>query len=191
MILPCFPRRPEYEPAIQSLILETESVQRHGIIRVIRNTAAPYVNPGMNYVLWHGAISDAKLVTAAAPDRSLEKAPSFQIGSYMRGVVMAPEGHTSKYAIPNFREAFEFHAFGFEWTAVAHLRIGRLLKYLRFTHGRSLCPLAPDPINAALMPLFLEGAIAPQYAADTGSLAAAAMSTDVFDPTELNDAVSH
>lgn len=139
----------------------------------------------MNYVIWHGAIANPALVLAAAPERTSRSMPAFQVASYMRGLVLSQGGHKSRYQIEEVRPPAMIPEASEEWSYLAHLRIGRALKGVRYAYGRGLCPLALDSINASLIPNLAES----EPAATSEMLASLAISLEIFDPEELKSSL--
>jgi hypothetical protein len=146
-----FPRTESYTDEMASVLRSTSSLQSRGIIRLTPPKPMPTLDPGMNYTIWHSAITSEKLVSAAAPDRFTSEKPPLGVADYMRGLIMSMGGAKSKYDVLDSRPPFEFSDRDQIWTFYAHLRLGRALKFLRISHALGLTPIAFDTPNHRIL----------------------------------------
>lgn len=146
-----FPRNDGYVDSMRSIVSETSSLRSRGVLRLTPEKPLPTIDAGVNYSLWHSAIADPVLVSAAAPDRHRSENPPADYFFYMRGGVMTINDHRSKYEIAETRPAFEFSDSSHRWSMYAHLRLGRALKFLRISHALGLVPLAFDDPNQRIL----------------------------------------
>lgn len=182
-----FPREPDYVPKLEHLLASTSELRKKGILRITPSRPFQYLDPGLNYTLWHSAIAEPLLVNAAVPDRHLSLKPKLGIAGYMAGMVMAQSGFTSKYEVKEMRPSARLSDADEFWSLYAHLRIGRFLKFIRLAHGLSLVPLAIDAANQNLLSVSAKSLDTtdgnpPQPKESFPSLA---MHLDIFDPAAL------
>lgn len=188
-----FPRSPDYQDVMLDLLSNSLEVQKKGMLRVTPDRPLPYLNSGMNWALWHSAITDISLVEAAAPDRFDSEIPVLFKPVYFRGGGISLNGYTSKYEIQETRPAAMFSDVNEYWSHYAHLRIGRFLKFLRLSHGMNLIPVATDKPNQKMLAsvsntedIFTDSVSCHENYIDLPNLA---LELDVFDVEALNDAL--
>jgi len=151
-----FPRVPQYEEVIRGVLEQAVSFRNRGLLRITPSGQLPSLDPGINYTLWHSAISNKCLVEAAAPDRYSSLKPPLGIDGYMRGGIFSQSGYRSKYEIPDTISPVSFSDTDPEWSYFAHLRLGRALKFLRISHALQLIPLAFDKPNQDILTASVE-----------------------------------
>lgn len=186
-----FPREPDYVPKLEHLLANASALRKKGILRLTPERSFPYLDPGMNYMLWHSAITDPVLVEAAVPDRHASAKPNLGVRGYMRGMVMSQSGFKSKYTISEPREAVKLEGVDEFWSLYSHLRIGRFLKFVRLSHGLSLIPLAFDNANQNLLAASTKSSPPVNTTQQTvASLPSMAMHLDIFDSDALASALN-
>lgn len=185
-----FPRNTEYEEDMFHLINETKNIQKNGLVRITSHQPMNYLNPGINWALWHSAITDFDLVKAATPDRFSSDKPTLDCAGYISGGAISLNGYPSKYEIKETRPVAILADVDESWSYYAHLRIGRFLKFLRLSHGLNLIPLVSDEPNQNMLmtasrtrDLFMESEKHNQNYVDFPKLA---LQMDIFDADELN-----
>lgn len=146
-----FPRSESFSDEMQRLLSETLSFQSRRIIRLTPATPMSSLDAGMNYSLWHSAIANKDLVTAAAPDRFTNPKPTLGISGYMRGGTISVGNARSKYEITETKPSVVLENVDEDWTLYAHLRLGRALKFLRQSHALGLSPIALDLPNQQIL----------------------------------------
>lgn len=185
-----FPRTTEYQEDMFQIINDTKNIQKNGLIRITSHQPMNYLNPGINWALWHSAITDMDLVEAATPDRFGSDKPALDCAGYMSGGAISLNGHLSKYDIKETRPAAMLTDADERWSYYAHLRIGRFLKFVRLSHGLNLIPLASDEPNQNMLmtasgtrDLFMDSENCNQKYVDLPKLV---LQMDIFDADELN-----
>jgi hypothetical protein len=108
------------------------------------------MDPGINWSLYHSAISSRKLVESAIPDQHEGKPEIFIPDGVIYGGVLSKSGYKSKYET-NFREPFTINYLDEKWTTLSHLRIGRTIKSMRKAYGESLFPISLDAVNEKII----------------------------------------
>lgn len=180
-----FPRTENYETEYEEIIAHTGHLQTKGIIRVLNSKQFPNVDPGISWVLYNSAISNEELVRAAVPDIGNAKPSIVVPNGVMAGMGISMGGHRSKYEldckppshIPNFDDA---------WSALAYLRLGRAIKFLRLAYGKNISPLATDGINRNIIEELAKRYIpAVTPSANDEALANLSIALDVIDPQSL------
>jgi len=146
-----FPRAENFIDEMQSLLSQTSTFQSRSIIRLTPSTPLSSLDAGMNYSLWHSAIANNDLVTAAAPDRFTNPKPVLGISGYMRGGAISVGNARSKYEITEAKPSIVLEDVDEDWTLYAHLRLGRALKFLRQSHALGLSPIALDLPNQQIL----------------------------------------
>lgn len=144
-----FPRTTEYQEKMLRLINDTQKIQKNGLIRITSSTPMNYLDPGINWALWHSAITNIELVEAAVPDRFISETPV--LDGIIGATISSLNGYQSKYDILELPPSAMLADANEYWSDCAHLRIGRFLKFVRYSHGLNLIPLATDEPNQNML----------------------------------------
>ncbi|NBF05306.1 hypothetical protein GV819_23740 [Pseudomonas sp. Fl5BN2] len=146
-----FPRTPDYLDGMERILSDTSSLRSRGVVRLTPAGPLPTLDAGMNYLIWHSAITSASLIEAAAPDRYQQSKPPLGISGYMLGGVLSVKNFKSKYEMIETRPPARFSDVDDEWSIFATLRLGRALKFLRLSNALGLTPLAFDLPNQRIL----------------------------------------
>lgn len=180
-----FPRTENYEAEYEEIIAHTSHLQTKGIIRVLNSGLFPNVDPGISWVLYNSAISNDELVRAAVPDISNMKPSVLVPNGVLSGLGITMGGHRSKYEL-DCKPPFHIPNVDNAWSALAYLRLGRAIKFLRLAYGKNISPLVTDEINNHIVAELARRCI-PTAAplANEEALSNLSISLDVIDPQSL------
>ncbi len=145
-----FPREENYADVYQEIISHTRALQTRGIVRVLDSRQFPGVDAGINWSLYHSAISNDELVHAAVPDICNDKPTVVIPSGVVSGCGISVGGYRSKYEL-ECKPSFHIPHVDDAWSVLAHLRIGRAIKFLRLAYGRNISPLASDYVNQRIV----------------------------------------
>ncbi|MFA6970187.1 MAG: hypothetical protein WC208_02185 [Gallionella sp.] len=185
-----FPRTENYEDGYREIIAHTRQLQTRGIVRILNSRQSPNVDLGINWTLYNSAISNDELVRAAVPDIGNDK-PSISIPScVLSGREIHGGNQRSKYAL-DCNSPFQIPHFDEAWSDLAHLRIGRAIKFLRLAYGKNISPLASDHINHHIVTALTQHSIPCATPSQSDeSLANLSISLDVMDPQSLENVLN-
>ena len=178
-----YPRSEGYAETLKLILEETTTLRNRGKLRVLtRDQSRHLVDPGSHWVAYSLAVRDEELVRAAIPDHHPGKpAIALPSGVYIGLEISAP-GHPSKYSPPPGQPS-AMPAIGDEWNALAQIRVGRAIKYLRIATAGGTVPLALDLPNENLLKSVGERAYEGSPRVD--QMANTAIAVDAVDPIAL------
>jgi len=178
-----FTREEDYEAKFAELIVDANQLQRRGILRVLKPKDWRSIDPWLRVHLYETAIADERLVKSAIPDISENKSIKIPKG-IMSGLDVVRSGWER---IPQIRTDKPFKIKGVDdyWNAMAHLRIGRAIKYIRIAQIKNAIPVATDDSTSDL--LLSMGQLAFQELPEPDILASLSISLDVVDSQELEN----
>lgn len=176
-----FTREEDYDAKSAELIAGTDQLQRRGILKVLHPNDWRTIDPWLRVHLYETAIADERLVKSAIPDISEKKQIKIPDG-IISGLDIVKSGWKR---IPQIRTDKPYKIQGVDdyWNTMAHLRIGRAIKYIRVAQTKNAAPVAFD--DSASDILLSLGQLTFQELTKPDVLAGLAISLDVIDPQEL------
>ena len=180
-----FPRVADYEEKFEYLLERTLFPQKKGLIKVVTPTSGQIIDPGINWTLFHTAITNSQLVKSAKTDKHIGS-PKFQHKGIVLGLAIAQTGYQSKYKLdwkPPANDDIED-----DWTVIGYLRIARMIKSLRRAYGEGANPVSIDAVNQSIL-TSLSNEILNSLGDTSPDLASLSISMDVVDPVELESAL--
>ncbi|MHB1516436.1 MAG: hypothetical protein ACYCVY_12180 [Acidiferrobacteraceae bacterium] len=179
-----FPRTLDYEERYSHLLREADLFVRRGIVRVSSSTQPPiYQEPGSTYLAFQAAISNEALVRSAIPDYSERGNPAAALreGIY-QGFITVPVGLKSQFSVDN--APYMVPDVQPQWSDLAHVRVGRMMKYLRRVYTEGYCPVVSDHINESIL-YQITSQFMYRFPTDASDLSGLAISLDVFDSNAM------
>lgn len=178
-----FTREDDYEAKFAELIAGTDQLQRRGLLKVIQPNEWRTIDPWLRVHLYESAIADERLVKSAIPDISENKQIKIPDGIISGGDIVK----SGWKRIPQVRTDKPFKIQGIDdyWNTMAHLRVGRAIKYIRVSQIKNAAPVAVDESSNHI--LLSIGQLAFQELTKPDILAGLAISMDVIDPQELEN----
>lgn len=149
-----FPNNEERRQFIKDLFNDKNPLVRRGNIQLVSSRNSSIIDPGTNYTLYHSSVSLQDLVKSAAPDLDSTSTPPDIPPLYSHNIFISPSGEKSKYDL-NFPESFKFKNAHSNWSYLAHTRIARTIKFLRFCNARGDFPIGLDEVTNNLLPALI------------------------------------
>lgn len=144
-----FPRSEGYLEAYEDIVHDANMPIKKGLIHILPHRERSSDDAGVNFMLYNSAISKKSLVLPAIPDLK-NSSPSIAIPDDMlSGGGLSKTGHSSKYEL-KVNKPYKVENVSPEWGALAYLRLGRSLKYMRRANTIGYAPIAIDEVNHSL-----------------------------------------
>ena len=180
-----FTREEDYELKFSELIIGTDQLQQRGILKVLHPNDWRAIDPWFRVHLYEAAIADERIVKSAIPDISENKQIKIPDGIISGGDLLL----SGWKRIPQIRTDKPYKIEGIDdyWNAMAHLRIGRAIKYIRVAQIKNAAPAAVDDSTSDI--LLSLGQLSFQELPPPDMLANLTISMDVIDSQELEKAL--
>ncbi|MFA5823847.1 MAG: hypothetical protein WC853_12360 [Thermodesulfovibrionales bacterium] len=180
-----FTREEDYEAKFTELIAGTDQLQRRGILKMLHPNDWRTIDPWLRVHLYEAAIADERIVKSAIPDISENKPLKIPDG-IISGLDIVKSGWKR---IPQIRTDKPYKIQGVDdyWNTLAHLRIGRAIKYIRVAQIKNAAPAAFDDSTSDI--LLSLGQLSFQELPQPDILASLTISMDVIDAQALEKAL--
>ena len=180
-----FTREEDYESKFSELIIGTDQLQQRGILKVLHPNEWRAIDPWFRVHLYEAAIADERIVKSAIPDISENKQIKIPDGIISGGDLLL----SGWKRVPQIRTDKLYKIDGVDdyWNAMAHLRIGRAIKYIRVAQIENAAPAAVDDSTSDI--LLSLGQLSFQELPQPDMLASLTISVDVIDSQELEKAL--
>ena len=143
-----YPRTENYVEQLNFIIDHCEELKKRGIVNIIdRSFVKNVMDPGAHHVAFMGITADKKAVLSAIPDIDKSKKPNVE--SYLWGGEISFNGNRSKYQVDNINPAF-IDGYPQEWSCLAHMRLGRFVKYNNIAAACGYNPYYYGKINSSI-----------------------------------------
>ncbi len=184
-----YPRTENFLEEYSYLLGDTKILQRKGILRILAPLQKNPDEAGVNFMLYNSAISEPEFIVNAIPDLSQNKPNVIIPNGMICGGGMAQSGFHSKYEL-KVNNPYKLSGIDYAWQALAYLRVGRALKYMRRAYTENCFPIACDTVNHNISKVFLSDRTGTIGAHSLQEFTNYSISLEVVDAWELEQALN-